>query len=257
MKIAFSPCPNDTYLFYAWIHGKINSPLDAEPVYADIEKLNEWALKGTYPLLKLSFATLAHVLDRYELLPVGAALGHNCGPKIIAKEKRENFGRIAIPGKLTTAHLLFDRLGLKAEEKHFCRYDEIYTLLHAGKVDSGLIIHESRFTYSQEGFVECTDLGELWGGLLPLGGLAVHRDFPHIPELISTLKHSLEYAHQHPREAEAFILTHSQEKDPDVVYKHIKTYVNEESLQLSSAGMRAIKRLTDHETDTICPNLRS
>ncbi len=257
MKVALSPCPNDTFLFYAWIHKAINSPISIEPTYADIQQLNQWAIEGSYPLIKLSFATLAHVLDRYQLLPVGAALGYNCGPKIIAKEKRDTYGRIAIPGKLTTAHMLFDRLGLTATEKYFCRYDEIYTLLHQGKVDSGLIIHESRFTYQQEGFVECADLGELWGGLLPLGGLAVHKDFPHIPELISTLKRSLEYAHQNSQQAEAFILKHSQEKNRAVVYKHIKTYVNQESLQLSTAGMSAITRLINHEADTICPNFRS
>lgn len=257
MRVAFSPCPNDTYLFYAWIHQKISSPLIAEPSYADIQQLNEWALQGAYPLIKISFALLPHILNTYELLPVGAALGHHCGPKIIAKTKRQEFGRIAIPGKLTTAHLLFDRLGLKAEQKHFCRYDEVYKLLHEDTVDAGLIIHESRFTFEKEGFVECLDLGELWADLLPLGCLAIKRDFPHTPELISTLKRSLEYAHQHPEEAYSYIIQHSQEKDPAVVYNHIKTYVNAESACLSEAGIQAIERLINCEADTFCPNLRS
>lgn len=230
-------------LFHAWIAGKIDSPLKPEPIYADIQQLNTWAQKGDLPLIKLSFATLASVLDRYQLLPVGAAIGYNCGPKIIAREKRKTYGTIAIPGEDTTAHLLFNRLGLRAEHKHFCRFDEIYSLLHEKKVDSGLIIHESRFTFQDEGFVELADLGELWGGMIPLGALAVKRDFKHIPELISTLKASLSYAKAHPKAAQNYILEKAQESDPDVVYNHIQTYVNDETMHISKDGMEAIRRL--------------
>ncbi|MCH9609905.1 MAG: 1,4-dihydroxy-6-naphtoate synthase [Chlamydiales bacterium] len=257
MKAAFSPCPNDTLLFYAWVHNRIETPLKIDPHLADIEQLNKWAIEGLYPLVKLSFATLAKVCEVYELLPVGAALGENCGPKIIGKEKRDHFRTIAIPGELTTAHLLFDRLELPYTKKVFCRYDEVFDLLSEGKVDTGLIIHESRFTFKAHGFVELADLGELWGGLIPLGGLAIRRDFPQITEVISTLRASLAYSEKNPTDAQEYILTHAQEKDPSIVYKHIETYVNGQTKEISPEGMSAIERLIGYETDFICPNFRS
>ena len=158
MKIAFSPCPNDTYLFYAWIKGLVGQELAPHPILADIQQLNAWGMKKTFPLTKLSLHCFAKVVYTYQLLPIGFALGFNCGPKIIAKipfhlSELSN-KTIAIPGKETTAHLLLSRLSVQPKKKLFCLYHEINTLIEKGEADCGVIIHESRFTFQEAGFVE-------------------------------------------------------------------------------------------------------
>jgi 1,4-dihydroxy-6-naphthoate synthase len=253
VKIAISPCPNDTYLFYAWIGKVVGADLPIEPLYADIEQLNQWALAATFPLIKLSFPCFAKVLHAYELLPVGLALGFNCGPKIVAKTffpyKELSSKRIAIPGKETTAHLLLSKLPSQPKNKLFCLYHEVISLVQKGVVDCGLIIHESRFTFQQAQLVEIADLGEIWHAQtkapLPLGGLAIAREIAEATkqQIITHLRTSLRYADSNWREVLPFVLKHSQEKDPLIVRKHIDTYVNEETFQLSPSGIKAIETL--------------
>lgn len=253
MRIAISFCPNDTYLFHAWIQGFVGEQLKAEPHFADIQHLNEWAIQGTYPLIKLSFNCFAEVIDNYELLPVGTAMGFNCGPKIISKSPFPlsdlNKKKIAIPGKGTTAHLLLNRLGLHPKEKFFCLYHEIADHLKRDEAECGLIIHESRFTFRNQGFVEICDLGNLWqkktGAPLPLGGLAIKRSLPKKKKwkIVKILRNSLNFARENPEKSIPFILAHSQEKDPLVVQKHIETYVNNETESLSQKGIGAIEEL--------------
>ena len=253
MRIALSPCPNDTYLFHGWIEGLVGKDLPPEPVFADIQQLNEWALQKTFPLIKLSFNCFAQVIQNYQLLPVGSALGFHCGPKIIAKisfsvsELAEK--TIAIPGQDTTAHLLLSKLLPPPQKKIFCLYHEIASLIENGKADCGLIIHESRFTFQRAGFVEIVDLGEMWhdltGDPLPLGGVAITRETPDSvkSQIVAILRASLRCARQTPEKGLSFILQHSQEKDEGVVRQHIATYVNSETEQLSNRGLRAIETL--------------
>ncbi len=259
MKCALSPCPNDTFLFFAWIHGLVGQNLPLEPTYADIEQLNRWALTQRFPLIKLSFGCFAQTLEHYQLLPVGSALGFNCGPKIISQtafplEELEH-KKIAVPGKNTTAKLLLNQLELKSGEIHYCLYHEIPSLIASQTVDCGLIIHESRFTFSNQGFVEIADLGTLWhektGLPLPLGGLAVLRTTPKEvkKQIVAALRDSLAFAKQHPGKALPFILSKAQEKEIGVVEKHIATYVNQESEQLSDWGLQAIERLIHPQTE--------
>jgi len=253
MKIALSPCPNDTHLFYAWIQGIVGQEFKPEPIFADIEQLNELALQRTLPLIKLSFPCFAQVLDHYQLLPIGSALGLNCGPKLIAREFNQDLTTqtVAIPGKHTMAHALLNKLLPPPKKKHFCLYHEVYKLLETRQVDCGLIIHESRFTYKQAGFVEIADLGELWhqktNALLPLGGLAIAKNLPEKTKLqiLKILQSSLAYAHQNPSQAHPFILEHSQEQKSSIVQKHIDTYVTDETAQLSSKGIEAINHFLD------------
>ena len=250
MKIAISPCPNDTYLFHAWITGLVGEP--PEVTFADIQHLNELAYEGRHPLIKISFNCLKNVCGAYQLLPTGSALGFHCGPKIIAKapfpidELPQK--RIAVPGKETTANLLLDKLAPPPQAKHYCLYNEVAGLIENEVVDCGVIIHESRFTFASLGFQEIVDLGELWHARfqlpLPLGCLAIRRDYPDKEEVVDTLRKSLRYARAHPHESRDFILHHSQEKDSEVVYRHIETYVNEETECLSIKGLEAIENLT-------------
>ncbi len=253
MKIAISPCPNDTFLFYAWLAGLVGQDVPVVAEFADIQQLNEWALEKRFPLIKISLGCYAQVVDAYEILPVGAALGFQCGPKIISKTpfhpSEISHKTIAIPGKDTTAHLLLGCLLPTPQKKVFCLYHEIASLIEAGIADCGLIIHESRFTFAEAGFVEIADLGELWhiqtGAPLPLGVLVLLRTTP-LPvkeRLIAILQQSLSVAHSQPEQALPFILHHSQEKDASIVAQHIATYVTPETAQLSSTGKKAISLL--------------
>jgi 1,4-dihydroxy-6-naphthoate synthase len=254
VAVAFSPCPNDTFLFHAWVHGLVPSSLEVSPVFGDIEQLNEWALEGRYPITKISTACLPRVTHLYRLLPVGSALGLNCGPKIIAKTpfslSELSSKHVAVPGKHTTAHCLLNLFAPSPHKKHFCLFHETADLIDNGVVDAGVIIHEQRFTFKQKGFVEIADLGELWHQRtalpLPLGNIVVHKDVGDdaFEEISHSLKSSLEYAWNHPHASENYVSRHSQEKDPEVIKKHIQTYVNAETQQLSSQGYEAIQQLT-------------
>lgn len=246
MKLAFSPCPNDTFLFHPWVHGMIESELDPEPELADLATLNRWAGEGGFPLIKVSFHALGHLLDHYQALPVGAAIGPY-GPKLIAREgfplDQLESKRVALPGRLTTAHLLLQLLCPQPAMKRFCRYNEVTELINLGHVDAGVIIHEQRFTYASQGFVEVCDLGEMWEGPVPLGCLAVRRDFPHIPHLTEILRTSLQISQCNPNLSRPYVLHHAQEKDPAIIRDHINAYVTSETVQISSDGGGAVSRL--------------
>lgn len=249
LTAAFSPCPNDTFLFHGAVEGLVDG-IKLSPVLADIEELNRSALQRTYPLTKLSLSTFAKVQDDYMLLPVGAALTTEGGPKLVGKTTLAALPslRVALPGKETTAHFLLNHLLPPPADKIFCPYYEILPFIHSGKADAGVIIHESRFIFAREGLTELTDLGTLWHRRynlpLPLGALALRRDYSHIAEpLTATLRRSLRLAHTNPSLSRSFILAHSIEKDEEIVSKHIALYVNDETYALSPEGERAIQLL--------------
>lgn len=262
IELAISPCPNDTFLFYGWLNGHVGLGLSAKAHFADIQQLNVWALEKRFPLIKISLGCYAHVEDAYEILPIGAALGFECGPKIISKtffsHTEITHKTIAIPGQDTTAHFLLQRLFPPPRKKIFCQYHEISSLIEASVADCGLIIHESRFTFAQAGFNEIADLGEMWYAQtalpLPLGILALKRTTPPwIKErLIATLNDSLILSQSHPERALPFIMLHSQEKDPTIVAQHIQTYVTSETKELSPLGQKAIELFLSKQRDTVC-----
>lgn len=251
--IAYSPCPNDTYLFYAWQAGLIpNAPL-INPTLADIQQLNQWMEARSFPIMKASFFRWAKSLDDYILLPTGTALGYACGPKIIASKpfplEELVHKRIAIPGVDTTAHFLLQILCPAPLEKIYCTYDKIGQTIAEGKADCGLIIHESRFTFSEAGFIEITDLGQLWENEyklpIPLGGIFALRSLSKesTQNAIMAIQASLTYARNHPLMTHPYIFQHSQEKDLDVVRQHIDLYVTDETFQLSENGKKSISTL--------------
>ena len=188
ISLGFSPCPNDTFIFYGLVHGRINTfhsagVAFAEPVLEDVEQLNLWALAKKLDVTKLSFHALGHVLDEYCLLSAGSALGRGCGPLLVAGsavpvEKLQGM-TIAIPGKLTTAAMLLQMFLPDCRQLVVMRFDRIMEAIRKGEVDAGVIIHESRFTYEAEGLVCLQDLGMWWekntGLPIPLGCIAARR----------------------------------------------------------------------------------
>jgi 1,4-dihydroxy-6-naphthoate synthase len=253
VSFGFSPCPNDTFAFDALVHGRTPAPFTAIPALHDIEELNALAREGCYQLTKLSIGALAGVSDRYTLLRSGGALGHGCGPLVVAREPASlgeaARGRIAIPGLDTTAYLLLRLAAPGLGDVVELRYDEILEAVATGAVDAGLIIHESRFTYAAHGLVALADLGAWWEGEtgmpVPLAGICARADLD--AELRAAaeeaIRRSVEHAFAHPADSLEYVRAHSQELSDEVCRRHIDLYVNEFTLDVGDDGMAAIDAL--------------
>ena len=251
LTLGFSPCPNDTFIFDAMVHGKIDTEgLEFSYVLADVEELNQKALRGELDITKLSFHAFLHLADKYVLLQSGAALGLNAGPLLISRTplSLEDLAgkRIGIPGKNTTANLLLSLAAPHLTNKVEMLFSDLEKAVSDGEIDAGLIIHESRFTYAQKGLFKVADLGEFWESRtqspIPLGGIVTRRNFPleTIQKIDRVLKRSVEFAFANPGSSMPFIRTNAQEMDEEVMKKHIELYVNEYSVQLGPAGRKAV-----------------
>jgi len=254
ISLGFSPCPNDTFIFDAMVHQKIDTQgLLFDYILADVEELNRKAFSKTIKMTKISFNAFFSLAEDYVLLNSGAALGENNGPLLISKNPfniDEIPGlKIAIPGKNTTANLLFTIAFPKATNKVEMLFSDIENAVLTGQVDAGLIIHENRFTYASRGLHKIIDLGEYWENLtgmpVPLGGIIVRRDLGEalIQKIDGVLKQSIEYAFADPQSAYDFIRQNAQEMEEEVMYKHIGLYVNDYTLELGEKGKNAIRVL--------------
>ncbi|OPA76875.1 1,4-dihydroxy-6-naphthoate synthase [Paenibacillus selenitireducens] len=257
MKIAFSPCPNDTFVFHAWAHGLIPGAPELEVTYADIDITNHWAADRTGPdVMKVSYAALPWVLSDYALLPCGGALGRGCGPLVLTKDAASDPAslsgkRIAVPSERSTAYLLF-RLWAAQHvpggigEIVVMKFDEIMPAVRDGRMDAGLVIHEARFTYPSYGLSLMTDLGNWWesdtGLPIPLGAIIARRSMD-IDALTDWVRSSVEYAWRNPEESRDYILSHAQEMSPEVTKAHIDLYVNNFTANLGKDGYAAIEAL--------------
>jgi 1,4-dihydroxy-6-naphthoate synthase len=254
VNIGFSSCPNDTFIFDAILHGKIDTEgLEFEAVIADVEELNRRAFRGELDITKLSYHAYAHLSDNYILLDAGSALGNNCGPLLIAKKviPAEEIPqcRIAIPGRYTTANFLLGLAHPAAQNKVEILFSDIETALLDERVDAGLIIHENRFTYQNKGLMKLIDLGEFWeahtGHPIPLGGIAIRRDLPkEVQQSVNrVLRQSVIFAMNHPADTYDFVRRHAQEMDREVMYQHIDLYVNDFTRDLGLQGRQAVLKL--------------
>jgi 1,4-dihydroxy-6-naphthoate synthase len=258
LTLAYSPCPNDTFIFAAWTRGLLPDAPPVEVALDDVEALNEAARAGRFELTKVSYGAIPYLLRDYRILRAGGALGRGCGPLVVSRPAPGGvpslgaFGpraRFAIPGTLTTAYLLL-RLALPQPfEPVVMRFDRIVDAVANGDVEAGLIIHESRFTYQESGLVQVADLGEWWEGEtghpIPLGAILARRDLP--PErahrIDATIRQSLAYAYANEAAVAPYIREHAFEMSDDVMRAHIALYVNEYSHDLGSEGVAAIDDL--------------
>jgi 5,8-dihydroxy-2-naphthoate synthase len=246
LTFGFTPCPNDAFAFHALVHGLVETPFEVEPVLLDIEELNQRARTGDFDVTKLSFGAAPAVGDNYRLLRSGAALGNGVGPLVVARDLADAYGRVAIPGRDTTAFLLLRLAWPELGEIVELRYDRILEAVARGDVDAGLIIHESRFTYAEHGLVAVADLGDWWeeetGLPVPLAGIYARADVD--PEPVErALRASVEYAFAHPEASREYVREHSHELSEDVCRAHIDLYVNSYSIDLGEPGLAAIERL--------------
>lgn len=259
MNIAFSPCPNDTFVFHALAHGLIPGAPKLNVTYADIDITNNWAAAGEGPeVMKISYAALPWVLEQYKLLPCGGALGRGCGPLVLtngndaAADPASLAGkRVAVPSERSTAYLLFRLWAARnvpggIGEIIVMPFHEIMPAVRDGKIDAGLVIHEARFTYPEYGLTMLTDLGSWWesdtGLPIPLGAIIARRSLD--TKLITEwIRASVDYAWTHPDESKAYVMQHAQELSPEVAQSHIELYVNSFTADLGDDGYAAITAL--------------
>ena len=285
LTLGFSPCPNDTFIFDALIHHKIDTEgLEFEVLFKDVETLNQKALRGELDITKLSYHAYAYVIENYVLLDAGSALGFGVGPLLVESRKLKvessgaeerltlkvesqsgqkhatdsqyailntQYARIGIPGKYTTANFLLSLAFPEAKNKVEMVFSDIERALLAGEIDLGLIIHENRFTYQDKGLHKVIDLGEFWeeltGCAIPLGGIMIKRSLPdEIKHKVNRIiRRSVEFAFANPKSGLEFISAHSQEMSEEVMYKHIDLYVNKYSIDLGAEGRKAVTTLFD------------
>ncbi len=272
LRLAYSPCPNDTFIFHAWVQGLLPDAPPVEERLEDIDTLNRLASLGKADVIKVSFFAFAHLRDRYALLHSGGALGRGCGPLIVARKDSPlrpadaaggmasladalSRARVAIPGEFTTAALLSGLFAGGLRQRVVMPFDHIMPAVAAGEVEAGVIIHEGRFTFGSYGLRRLVDLGEWWesttGLALPLGAIAVSRalDVEVQRRVERAVLDSVSYAREHPDASREYVAAHSQEIDPVVCQAHIDLYVNEATLDYGQEGEDAIERLLAAASD--------
>ncbi len=268
LVLAYSPCPNDTFIFHAWVHGLVAGAPPVEERLEDIDALNQLALGGKADVVKVSIHAFSRLRDRYALLHSGGALGRGCGPLVVAPKLSGlspasdvrrvtaladslSRARVAVPGELTTAALLVDLFAGGLGRPIVMPFDRIMPAVAAGEVDAGVIIHEGRFTYGSYGLRCLIDLGVWWedyAGLpLPLGGIAVRRELAQEVKraVDDAVRASVQLARADPEASAGYVREHSQEMDPLVCGQHIELYVNDFTIDYGAEGERAIRRLLE------------
>lgn len=256
LRLGYSPCPNDTFIFFALAEGRVDcAPYGIQVTLADVEELNRSARLGSLDVTKVSIHAVLQLLEDYWLLRAGGAIGRGCGPLLVARQKLTmgdlRDAVIAIPGRTTTAHLLLQLQGTHRGSKVEMPFDQIMQAVEQGSVQAGVIIHESRFTYPLFGLELVLDLGEWWenetGLPLPLGGIVARRSLGSDAAgfVENRIRESLDYARKHTGEVWHYVRSHAQEMEPHVIYRHIDMFVNEFSEDVGSDGKRAIRHLLE------------
>ncbi len=251
LRTAYSPCPNDTFVFHAWAHGLVAGPA-LDVTFADIDITNGAAQRGEFDVVKVSYGALPWLLDQYTLLPSGGALGRGCGPLVLARSELPDLnGRsVAVPSERSTAYLLF-RLWASGQQPariDIVPFTAIMPGVRDGRYDAGLVIHEARFTYPQYGLQSIVDLGEWWeadtGLPIPLGAILARRGLD-AGALARAARASVEYAWAHPDASAGYVAANAAEMSPLVQQQHIALYVNEFTRELGEEGYAAVTALLD------------
>ncbi|MEV7228895.1 1,4-dihydroxy-6-naphthoate synthase [Polymorphospora sp. NPDC051019] len=268
ISLAISPCPNDTFVFHALVHGLVPGAPAVDVTYADVDVTNTAAERGAYDIVKVSYAALPWLLDDYELLPCGGALGRGCGPLLLARTDAATTdltgATVAVPGDRTTAYLLFrlwaaDHPPARIEVVPF---HEIMPGVAAGRYDAGLVIHEARFTYPRYGLTALVDLGEWWendtGLPIPLGAILARRGAVDPVAAAGWIRESVRQAWADPAASRDYVMAHAQEMEPDVTDRHIALYVNDFTADLGRDGHAAVDALLRRAADAgLTPQISS
>jgi 1,4-dihydroxy-6-naphthoate synthase len=257
IRLAFSPCPNDTFIFDAIVHKKIDlEDLEFEFDMADIEELNRRVLKESPDMIKISYSTYLQVFLNYALLDAGSAFGFGNGPVVVSKTllhlNQLRNHKVAIPGEHTTAHFLFRIAFPAAQRKSFMHFSKIEESVLKGECGAGVIIHEGRFTYERKGLIKIMDLGEFWQNLtgtpVPLGCIVVRKELglEMTAKLNRVMRRSVEYALANRDDVMPFVRKNAKEMEKDIMVQHINFYVNDLTLDLGDTGKKAIAELMNY-----------
>lgn len=256
LSLAISPCPNDTFIFDAWINGKLDRAPQVRSTLEDVSTLNERAFRGESDVIKVSFYAYGLVRDTYTLINAGGALGRGCGPLIVSQSQHmtprtlaEPGIRIAVPGRWTTANLLISLYQPEIKNRVYMSFEQIMPAVARGEVDAGVIIHEGRFTYGQYGLTMMEDLGAWWERTtnlpIPLGAIIAKKSLgiESLTLIESTIRKSLLHSLANPDAPLGFMKQHAAEMDTDIMRKHVELYVNSYSLDYGPDGRQAIEHL--------------
>ena len=256
VEIATSPCPNDVFLLSGLILKRIPTSLNLEFHFADIETLNNLALSKSYPVIKASFALYPRIEETYQILACGSAMGYGVGPLLVSRKKanlaESSCLKVALPGRFTTAHFLFDHFYPHLTERIFLPYHQIIPALIKGEADLGVLIHEGRFVFAQYGLTLVADLGKLWEEKtkvpLPLGSFFIKRDYPpHLKgEILSLFRKSLDFAWEHKEELYPLLKKYAQELEREVIFSHVETYVNNYTYRLEGKALEGLRIFLKH-----------
>lgn len=273
--IAYSPCPNDTFVFHAWAHGLVPGAPELDVTFADIDITNGLAQQGQdcpLDVLKVSYAVLPWVLEDFALLPAGGALGRGCGPLVLTRDATATSAglrgaTVAVPSERSTAYLLFrlwaaEQVPGGVGEIVVLPFHEIMPAVRDGSVDAGLVIHEARFTYQDYGLWQLADMGEHWerttGLPIPLGAIIAKRSLgaERLAVLAEAATTSVRAAWADPAASAGYVRAHAQELAPEVAEAHIELYVNEFTAGLGESGYAAVDGLlTRAATEGLVPPL--
>ena len=255
IHVAHSPDSDDAFMFYALANGLIDTEgLEYVHELQDIETLNQRAMRAELEVTAVSIHAYAYLSDRYALLPHGASMGDQYGPRLVGREPGTRADvkgkRIAIPGPLTSAYL-----ALKLYEPDFqpipTPFDQIEERVVDKDVDLGLLIHEGQLTFAERGLHLLCDMGEWWhsetGLPLPLGGNVVRKDLGvALTNKISRhLRASIAYGLQHRAKALDHAMQYARGLDRSKADTFVGMYVNDWTLDYGDRGRQAVKLFLD------------
>jgi 1,4-dihydroxy-6-naphthoate synthase len=253
ISVGHTPDSDDAFMFYGMFTDKVKSPeFTVKHVIEDIEKLN---LKATDPELDVT-AVSVHAcayIPGYTILRSGGSFGIGYGPIVTARKQMTideiKKCKIAIPGKMTSAFLLLQLMIGKFDYVEM-NFSDIPEAVKSGKVDVGLVIHETQLSYEQEGNVKILDVGEWWdkttNGLpVPLGINVMRTDLgmDTICKFDKYLQASIEFGLEHMEDALEYAMQYARGKQRDLIEKFVKMYVNEVTVNMGDSGEESIRKL--------------
>ena len=253
ISVGHTPDSDDAFMFYGMFTDRVSSPdFKVNHVIEDIEKLNRKATNPELDVTAVSVHACAYI-PGYTILRSGGSFGIGYGPIVTAREQMSidemKKCTIAIPGKMTSAFLLLQLM--IGEFDHIeMNFSDIPDAVESGKVDAGLVIHETQLSYKQEGKVKILDVGEWWdkttNGLpVPLGINVMRTDLgmDAIVKFDRYLQESIEFGMAHFKDAIEYAMQYSRGNPRGLIERFVKMYVNEITVNMGDSGEQSIRRL--------------
>ena len=253
ISVGHTPDSDDAFMFYGMFTGKVPSnEFKVNHVIEDIEKLNQKAINPKLDVTAVSVHACAYI-PRYTILNSGGSFGINYGPIVTARKpltiEQLKKCKIAIPGKMTSAFLLLQLMIGKFDYVEMT-FSDIPKAVQSGKVDAGLVIHETQLSYEQEGNLKILDVGQWWDKTtnslpVPLGINVMKTELgaDTITQFDKYLQKSIEFGLANFDDALEYAMQYARGKDRDLIAKFVKMYVNKVTVNMGDSGQESIRRL--------------